>query len=429
VLSTFDKRTYELRTDGSIFRYWKNGNTMAEYRKDGTPSLIHTQDLIVVRGVRGEVYFEAQLSGGTRVVGWGAHDGYVERPLPRGDGHYVQRTYSVRGLQTTAVFHIVDYNGMTLATYVPERYYGSAFYAWAERNWPRHMHYIWPWLNEKWAAPYRLHFGREYPSFGSWIVDFLVAGMLQTELVTTAQAATSTSAGSFYINEDVRSDDTPGTKDDLAPNSPVISDMDAKRLRGYQFAATTESSEWSKGSETIPPMVAAPPVPQKSAAAEPINSPAMSMQLPPIKEGNYIVSNPLSFNTLGCSLNEGSTLHVLGQSAETTVYGTVVTSKPGDCEYKTSVPLSLAQFYEMDNDDKRSQHEAFRIAAQLKGIGLPALPVGAIQSMPQGKPIPTLTTDVVGQIAQQAGRAAATERAIAKDATAVGVDPNKRVKQ
>ena len=54
-----------------------------------------------MRGAHGETRFESQLPGGTRVVGWGGREGYIERPLPGGDGHYVQRTYVMNGHQVT----------------------------------------------------------------------------------------------------------------------------------------------------------------------------------------------------------------------------------------------------------------------------------------------------------------------------------------
>src|SRR5581483_3439153 len=186
VLRTFDNRTYELRFDGSLSRFW-HGDTLAEYRKDGTPSLIHTQDVTMVRGTREQFYFDSQLPGGTHVVGWGPHEGYVERVVPSGGGRYMQRTYLVRGRQITAVFHTVDFNGVTLALYVPQRRYRPAFYTSVERKWPRGLHFGWPLLNENWAEPYRQHFRREYPSFSSWLADYLFAGILQAEFVSSPQ--------------------------------------------------------------------------------------------------------------------------------------------------------------------------------------------------------------------------------------------------
>src|SRR5581483_8558794 len=159
VLRTFDNRTYELRFDGSLSRFW-HGDTLAEYRKDGTPSLIHTQDVTMVRGTREQFYFDSQLPGGT---------------------------YVVRGRQITAVFHTVDFNGVTLALYVPQRRYRPAFYTSVERKWPRGLHFGWPLLNENWAEPYRQHFRREYPSFSSWLADYLFAGILQAEFVSSPQ--------------------------------------------------------------------------------------------------------------------------------------------------------------------------------------------------------------------------------------------------
>lgn len=434
VLSTFDNRTYELMADGSVSRYW-HGNTMAEYRKDGTPSLIHTQNLIMVQGVHGEMYFEAQLPGGTRVVGWGAHEGYVERPLSRGDGHYVQRTYLVGGRQITAVFHTSSYKGVMLAAYVPERRFGPAFYAWAEHNWPRHIHYKWPWLNERWAAPYRKHFQREYSSLAAWVEDFLLAGILQTKLVGSPPTASENSTGTFYFIEGTTGSDetpggmsceTPGGIENIVLGNPIISETLAdfdEQVRDHQAATTTESPAQNDDTRSVPPIVEAQSATPETKVTPTLASPAGQTQPVTLKKGLYIVNSPLPFHTdeLNCSLTKLALLQVPAQSVDTTVNAIVLQSNPGDCPPATPVSVDLQQLQEMKNFREINLNQLLKTAETgLQRIGLPPLPVGAVRSVREGQKIPALTADAAAQIAEQEGRARATEKAVTRDAEAAG---------
>jgi len=406
VIATPDGHRYEVRSDGSIASF-RHGNTAAAFRPDGTPRLIQAQGMTISRGPHGEEHFDAELPSGERVVGWGSHDGYVERPLSRGDGHYVQRTYVLGGRQITGVYRTFDYHGTTLAQYVPDWRHSPAFYAWASRFWPEGIHYAWPWRNEAWAAPYRHHFDREYKDLAAWLADYLLAATLQQGQAGGAGALYTEAGGFFYAGESTvvdtgRTPDINGRQisTDVDPITQAVTDPMEDQIRSDVRASAQENEEAHGDAQT-------------NLMPAPLN--------PKVKK--YFVYKPVSTHDEqgDCSLTRGALLFlpVPAQGGAKTVDVIVMYSKPGDCAKESIVPVGVRELQEMRNTFEPDEDAGTRIiqANMDKGI-LPVGPTGDAQMVQEGQPNPTLTFDASNEIAQQAVKARTIEHAVEDDATA-----------
>jgi hypothetical protein len=396
-------RRYEIRPDGSITSF-RHGNTAAAFRPDGTLRLIQAHGMTIARGLHGEEHFDAELPGGERVVGWGSHDGYVERPLQRGDGHYVQRTYVLGGRRITGVYRTFIYQGMTLARYVPDRRFSPAFYAWALRPWPGGIHYAWPWRNEPWAAPYRHHFDREYRDSAEWLADYLLATTLQQSQASSAGASYTDADGFFYAGESAAANT--GRTPDLNEGQ-ISTDIDP-----ITSAVTAPIEDQTRIDERAMAQEATAP----SSDAQTDLKPAIL----DTEDKLYIVNSTLSVNDghVDCTLTWGTILKlaVLPQNGADTVEMVVIHSNPGDCTERSTVPVHIRDLQEMrnnyyDNFSKGSQ----TLQASVDKSGLLARPSDDVQMVPQGQPDPALTSDATSEIMRQEEKARTIEQEVTDD--------------
>jgi len=95
--------------------------------------------IAISRGPRGVRVVESGRPG-ARVVSYGPHRGFVERPLRQG---YISRTYVVGGRSYAHVYREYSYRGFAYHRYVPGMYYGPRFYAWAGTPWGAPVRYAW----------------------------------------------------------------------------------------------------------------------------------------------------------------------------------------------------------------------------------------------------------------------------------------------
>jgi len=428
VISTADHRTYEVRPDGSLVGFW-HGNTVSMYRSDGTPWLIRTQDMTIMRGVHGEARFESQLSGGTRVVGWGRHEGYVERPLLRGDGHYVQRTYIMNGHQFTAVLHTRNYLGLPLATYVPDSHYGPAFYEWVARNLPPHAHYAWPWLHEEWAAPYRRHFEREYRDSAAWIADYIFAAILQMESGGQSSAAPTEQSGVFFTIKDAPGNAGPSVAADAPPSvasgdpiNPELTNNSEDEIRQSQAAEAGEEPMETAITE-VSPQTGPQPATQQEASEQSASSKATPQPAPLNLHFHYRywvdARLPIHTDVLDCTLTQGATLVLPTppQPGEKTAEVMVEFPNPGDCSRDTRIRVLVDRLVEMSTLRDATSYAGTRaLITSLTRSGAPAPPDGSVQPVAAGNPSASLTVDAATVIGQQAQKATATEKGFADNA-------------
>jgi len=151
-------------------------NARGEVQKIEAPFGLAGGRMTINRGPRGGREIVTTRPGGVRVVGYGAHRGFVERPLP-GRAGYVSRTYVVGGRSYARVYHEYHYRGFVYDHYVPAVYYGPAFYGWVSRPWAP-VPYFWrsgitaPWFGfyAGYFTPYSV-----YASPDLWLTDYLLA--------------------------------------------------------------------------------------------------------------------------------------------------------------------------------------------------------------------------------------------------------------
>ncbi len=424
VISTADHRQYEVRPDGSIAGFW-HGSTTAMYRRDGTPWLIHSGGMSIVRGTQGEELFETRLPSGARVVGWGNGQGYIERPLARGNGTYAQRTYVMGGRRVTAVFRSYSENGRTVEKYVPAQKYPPAFYTWVARRWPQHAHYRWPWIREPWAAPYRLHFEREYPSFADWLADYVFAGMLEMQYENGNQYTES--EGSFYSGDSGSEDANSGLpmngyQAEAAPDpvDPRTTSAIENQFSEYEPGLNAENTEqnpiWATNSAATL---------QPTAPEFPSSTSTMRSCPPPITlQKIYLVDRPLPIHMdqLSCTLTIGQTIAPDAPNpCSSVVMATVVTSDHSvtdQCAPRSRVQVALSQLQEMADFFPVTMYAGLRVACDsLGGAGDSGGSPCPAKKNPNGQPNPALTADAPAVIAQQQDRAATVQREVTADTT------------
>jgi hypothetical protein len=363
--------------------------------------------MTIARGLHGEQKFDAELPAGERVVGWSSHDGYVERPLLRGEGHYVQRTYVSGGRLSVGVYHTFLYQGMTLARYVPDQRYSPAFHAWAVRPWPGGIHYSWPWRNEAWAAPYRHHFDREYRDLAAWLADYLLATTLQLSQAGSTGASYSDVGAFFYAGERAVADlaqtsDSNGgqVSTDIDPFPPVVMAPREDQIRSDERVAAQEAAATARDPQTD----------LKPAILDP-------------EDKLYIVNSTLFVNDgdVDCKLTWGTNLvpAVPPQSGAKAVEMVVTHPNRGDCPDRSKVPVSVSDLQEMRNNYETNLNKGLRTSqTSTDKSGLLARPTCDVQTMPQGLADPALTSDAASEIIQQEERAKTIVQEVTDDAKA-----------
>ncbi len=406
-----DGRRYEVRSDGSVATF-RHGGTVATFRPDGTPRLIQVQGMTIAHGQHQEGHFEAQLAGRERVVGWGSHGGYVERPLPRGDGHYVQRTYILGGRQTTAVYRTFDYHGITLAHYVPDRRYSREFYDWAARPWPAHLHYRWGFRDQAWAAPYRHHFNREYRDFAAWLADYLLVTTLWQGQAEAAGVSYADLGGTFYVAE----------------NSDPYTGQDAANSNSGQAAVYADPVELPP-TEPIEEQIRADQKALAEKAAAPSSTQEADLKpvfLDPAVKVYFVNSQVFTHDAQGdCTLANGAVLFlpVPAQPGADTVDVVVKHSLQGQCAIGSTVPVGVRALQEMNNWFVPNVNKGTQtVLANIENGSVLKGPVGSSFIAQEGQPSATLTTDAVGEIVNQEERAKSVEQTVTGEA-ASGSNP------
>jgi hypothetical protein len=369
--------------------------------------------MTIARGHHQEGHFEAQLSAGERVVGWGSHEGYVERPLPRGDSHFVQRTYIYGGRQTAAVYRTFDYHGITLAHYVPDRRYSKEFYEWAARPWPAHTHYMWGFRDQAWAAPYRHHFDREYRDFAAWLADYLLVTTLWQEQIDATGASYADISGSFYVGENPE----PYTGQDVAISN---SGQAAVYADPVDLPPTGPIEDQIRTNQKALAEKAEAPSSTPEADLKPV---ALD---PRIKL--YIVNSPLIIHDdhIDCSLTHGASLilPVPAQDGALTVDAVVKSSHQGECAIGSTISVAVRALQEMQNWFAPNANDGTQtLLANIENGGVLKGPVGGSVVAQEGQPSAALTTDAKDEIVRQEERAKLVEQTLTSEATS-GSSPN-----
>jgi hypothetical protein len=305
---------------------------------------------------------------GSRVVNWGPHRGYVERPLRAG---YYSRTYVYGGRSYAVVYREYSYRGYVYYRYVPAYYYGPSYYYWVGNPWPAPVTYVWggpmvaPWM---YAYPTYFAPAPVYASPDLWLTDYLLA-----ENLRAAYEAQQGEADAGAIT----AADAPST-----PITPEVRAAIADEVK-QQIAQEQAAAQASGGSPAAPKADQNPAASQDGPGGE-AAPPAMSLKF-------FVVSSPLDVATAEgqpCSLTPGDIIERRGKEPDAggNVKVEVVSSKAGDCSSDEDLNVKLADLQDMHNQFRENIDAGLKVMADndANSKGLPKAPPADVRNVSQG---------------------------------------------
>lgn len=363
------------------------GSTQAFVGPNHEVRSIQTPAIRINRGVQGTRRFESDLPDGVRLVGMGAHHGYVEQPLRRNGRGYVQRTYVVNQRTYTRVYSTYSYHGVVVEGYVVPVYYSPRFYQWCYYPWPRPVPFAWGWSLEPWYGYYGAYFTATpfYDSPSLWLTDYLLAANLELAYQEMAEAK---SRGAI--------DHSPGGEESTNRITPELKQQLAAQVR-EQLAD------------------------ENYAASNPSGAPSLGQSPAPLdaKERYYVVSMDLDVAIDGqpCSLTPGDILQLNSPLTDGDQAGVlqVVASKPMDCIAGSQVMVSIADMQNMHNSFVAHVDNGLaRLASSQGRRGMPASPEAEPHPVPEGQPGPS-NSNAVALLEQQRAVADQTEQHVIQE--------------
>jgi hypothetical protein len=348
-------------------------NARGEVRRIEAPRGLAGGKMVINRGPGGGRMVETGHPG-ARVVSYGSHRGFVERPMRQG---YISRTYVDGGRSYARVYRESRYRGVGYYDFVPAVYYGSGFYGWAVSPWGTPVRYGWgggivaPWFGfyAGYFTPYQA-----YASPDQWLTDYLLAQNLRL-------AYENQQAG----NADQAQPAPPNMQAAAAPVSPEIKALIADEVRQQLAAeraaamqpASSSSGQLTPGSEQLPA--------------------ALSQRF-------FVVASSLDITTAAgqaCSLTPGDIIQRKGKdvTADGGVMVEVVSSKPGDCDADSGATVQLADLQEMHNQFREQLDSGLKMLADNQAKGLPNGPAASARPVAEGTadPVPDAQSQLVTQ--------------------------------
>lgn len=305
---------------------------------------------------------------GARTVSYGAHRGFVERPLRPG---YITRTYVAGDRAVAHVYREYRYHDMAYYRYVPDAYYRPAFYDWAVTPWGAPVAYRWGELANPWLAWYTSYFtpAATYASANLWLTDYVLGESLRAAYENQQPADGSAPAPTASPDAGYRLDAAVKT----AIANEVSQQLAAERSEATQYAPL------------------APPPPPGDSDVPP---PALTQRF-------FVVGSNLEVTAAGqaCMLTPGDVIARTGMpTADGRVPVQVASSKPGGCAAGETT-VALADLQEMQNQFREKIDSGLKTLADKQASGLPAGPAAAAQPVPEGKQNPS--PDAQSQLASQ----------------------------
>jgi hypothetical protein len=419
IISTSRGRRIEVRPNGTVERIRMSDGREAAFRRDGRIRSFRTPNgMLVEHGLHGQRRIVTVGPRGDRVVSMGPHRGYYQRPYyTRGGATYVQRTYVVNSVTYTRVYRSYYYGGATYYGYAPVYYYHPVYYGWAYNPWPAPVYYQWGWYAAPppWYAYYGPYFAPApaYPTASLWLTDFLLAADLQAAYQARADA-----------NADAQAQ---GQANQAAPQAQANSYAPQPAAAGNESVQLTPEVKQEIAEEVRRQLAdeqAAASNPQQAAPAADQAPPALN----PIHK-TFVVSTTLAETTdegQECQLTAGDVLKRLDTTPDqnNSVRTLVRSSKPGDCERESVVPVSVNDLQEMQNNLQAQIDSGLKTLADNQGkSGLPSPPDVAV--VPGEVPPPAADTDYAETALQKQQSAAdAAENQMEQDALAQQGQPN-----
>jgi hypothetical protein len=355
----------------------KSGAT-AHFGSNGKVASIHTKEgLTINHGARGGRVVESRLKGGGRVVSYGGHRGFVERPFNRGGRAYMRRSYYYGGRRYAAVYRGYYWGGYPYYGYVPAYYYGVGFYGWAYNPWAAPVAWGWGWGGAPWYGYYGYYFN-PYPVYASpafWITDFLLAENLRAAYEAQQAAANAQAAAE-------------AAPPPPADSNAVVLTPEVKQAIADEVRAQIEAE---KAAAAAPNATA--PVAAEATAAPAAAAPSGKDQLPDAlnpKNRTFVVSNTLAEQTddgTACSLSAGDVLTRIGDTpdANQSVKVLVTSSQNNDCAIGTQVAVGVQDLQDMHNDFRQKMDAGLQSLADNQGKnGMPSSPAPGKKAVPEG---------------------------------------------
>jgi hypothetical protein len=378
----------------------------ASFRPNGRVHTIRVtrpdHSVMTIRGgLRGGRETIVTRPGGVRVVTYGRHRGFVERPLSRPG--YISRTYVVGGRTYVHVYRPYHYHGIHYYRYVPAYYYHPRFYHWVFSPWPRPVVFVWGWGPDPWFGFYGGYFAPApvYPSAALWLTDFLLAENLrlayqaqrareQEEQEQAPPPEAQPSAGEVTLTPEVKA---------------AIAEEVQRQLAAEQAAAQQPAEPGQ------PPEAVTPPPTAESEARPAALDPNQRM---------FVVSQNLEVTEGGqtCTLTPGDVIYRTGDNLldGNKVTVNVLTSKAGDCPANSATEIDVEALQEMHNQFREQIDAGLQTLAAKQGQdGLPSSPPPGAVAVPEGTAQPD--PDAASELMQQQQEADQAEGEAAQGAS------------
>jgi hypothetical protein len=367
-------RSFTTNTTGHVTEF-HDASRSARFDSSGQVRFVQSKHggdtTSVVHNFSGSRIVQTHFADGSRVVSYGPHTGFAERPVP-GRAGYLSRTYASGGTIHVYVYRTRLYLGIRYSQFVPGAHYRPAFYAYVNSPWPGPVAYSWGTSSED--GVYGAYF-TPYPVYSSpdmWLTDYMMNASLQQayaerqESLTPAERAPQTTysgAPAFQATLD------PGVKSLI--QQQVVADVAAMQTDSAQPNTSQDDSIRAVQQDETPDVL-------KSSHTV------------------FVVSTDLQVaygDEQVCALTAGDVLFrrpSAGMAADGTVDLTVVGTKAGSCNLNTPARLNVATLEEMNNQFEQ----------QLQG-GLETLAAKQKQGLFPPAPDTTQTQVAAGQDAPQ----------------------------
>jgi len=326
-------RTFTTRT-GDVIHRDSSGQVRQVRTNTGT---------VVYRPPNAPRRVEMQRPGGRFVVTGAPGHGYVQRPVVVRNTTIIKRTYIYNGAPHARLYRPRMYNGVSLAIYMPVRYYRPAFYSWVYNPWPGPVRYSWGWSGRPWYGYYGGYFA-PYPVYASpalWLTDFMLGAILESAY--EERMADRTYASSQYY--------------DAAPPDPMSPEVKQAIADEVRRQIDRERAEGQSGGA--------------------FDSAPFADNVPHV----FVVNAGLVVNSSAgeCSLGEGDVVQMTSAPLPNATYGdlVVLASRGRACPKGSRVEVGLQDLQEMQNQMRATLDRGMSDLQSRQGQGgLPRLPEG-----------------------------------------------------
>ena len=410
----------------------KNGGS-ASVRPNGQIRSINRNGMQIHNNLSGGHTVVSEHNG-TRIVGVGHGNGYVQRAYVTRGGHsYYSRTYYSHGVYRTAVYRSYYYHGSYYYGYHPAFWFHPGFYGWAYHPWGVGIFWGvgfggWGWAGAPWYGYYGPYFAPYpvYPSAAFWLTDYLIAADLQASYAARAEANAEVNAQANAIADDAAASayssgapSNPGPDNGGASASatvtltPEVKEAIAEEVKA-ELAAQQAAAQGGADAQAQP---AAP-------AAAPANGNEVPPALDPARR-NFVVDNNITVASDGqeCELTGGDVITRLTDTpdADNKVTASVSASKKTDCAAGKSVLVSVDDLQEMRNHLEEQLADGLKTLQEKQGTGgMPKAPDTGmtVSDIPAPEPDKTAEKALSDQdaAANQAETEAKQETAAAQEA-------------